>query len=373
VNFTSGTILPVYEAVIVVADLYLQSGELERELAADPGALAGLEYAGRFGGRERLPGGWRGWLAHWLGRGDLAGAPVAAVAAAASGGGDAAGGTARMPNGSASPQGATRWIATPVELVAGLTRVHLDRRGIMRLAPDEQAALAEAFQRTFAGSGLELEPLSDGQFLAITPGIAAVATTEPARCAGGVPVVPHGPSAAPLLRLMAEIEMWLHGVPLNRERAARGAAAVTGLWLWGATGEEFPDTPARRYAAAGGNRPGATVAFGADAFVAGLARLAGHVLRPLPDPPAAAFAAAGSERALVVAELARGLTREEPWALSAAAAALDGRLVRPALEALASGQLQRLTLIANDTRVAVGRRSGLKRWRRRRAGLGAFT
>lgn len=324
----------------------------------DRGALAGLEYAARFGERERLPGGWRAWLARWFGRGDLSGVPVAAVAAVASGAGDGV-------------RGATRWIATPVELAAGLTRVHLDRRGIVRLAPDEQAALAEAFHRTFAGSGLTLEPLSDGQFLAVTPGIAAVATTEPARCAGGVLVVPQGPAAAPLLRLMAEIEMWLHGEALNRARAARGAAAVTGLWLWGATGEELSATSARG-APANGGRHGVTAAFGADAFVAGLARLAGHALRPLPDPSDAAFADPGTERTVLVAELAGGLPREEPWVLSAAAAALDRRLVRPAIEALTSGSLDRLSLIANDTRVTVGRRSGLKRWRRPRAGLGAF-
>jgi hypothetical protein len=367
VNFTSGTILPVHEAVILIVDLYLQSGELQGELAADPGALAGLEYAGRFGQRERLAGSWREWLARWLGRGDLAGVPVAAVAAAASAGGDAA----RVMIAGASPEIATRWIATPVELVAGLTRVYLDRRGIVRLAPDEQATFAEAFHRTFAGSGLTLEPLSDGQFLAVTPGIAAVATTEPARCAGGMLAVPRGPAAAPLLRLLGEIEMWLHGAALNRARVARGAAAVTGLWLWGATGERLPAASSPG-AGANGNRPGRTAAFGSDAFVAGLLRLTGETLQPLPERPDAVFALPGTERALVVAELAAGLARGAPWVLSAAAAALDRQLVQPAVEALARGSLERLTLIANDMRVALGRHSGLKRWRRARSGLGAF-
>jgi len=358
----------VHEAVIVIADLYLQSGELQGELAADAGALTGLEYVGRFGERERLAGGWRRWLAHWLGRGDLAGVPVATVAAAALAGGGGA--SARGGPAGASAEQATCWIATPVELVAGLTRVHLDRRGIVRLAPDEQAMLAEAFERSFAGSGLRLEPLSDGQFLAVTPGVAAVTTTEPARCAGGVLTVPRGPAAAPLLRLIAEIEMWLHGAALNRARTARGAAAVTGLWLWGATGETHAASAPG--AAGNGNRHGAIAGFGSDAFVAGLLRLAAGALRPLPAPADAVFADPGSERVVVVAELAGGLPPEEPWILSAAAAALDRQLIRPAVAALTGGSLERLTLIANDTRVAVGRRSGLKRWRRARVGLGAF-
>ena len=340
--------------MIVIADLYLPSDESPGEPAAQPGLLAGLEYAGRFGERERLGGGWREWLARWLGRGDLAGVSVAAVAAAAT-----------------STDAATRWIATPVELVAGLTRVHLDRRGIVRLTPQEQAALADSFQRTFAGSGLTLQPLSDGQFLAVTPGIAAVATTEPARCVGGLLRVPQGPAAAPLLRLIAEIEMWLHGAALNAARTARGAAAVTGLWLWGATGAALPAVrPPPGLADVG--RPGATAVFGTDAFVSGLLSLDGRALQRLPERPAAVFADPSAERTGVVVELARELPGEETWSLPAAMAALDRRLIQPAVAALRDGAFGKLTLIANDTRIAVGRRSGMKRWRRPRAGLAAF-
>ncbi len=358
------------EAVIVIADLYLQSGESALDLAGDSGALAGLEYAGRFGERERLPVGWRQWCARWLGRGDLARVSVAAVAAAAlaDGGGDAA----RNASVTGRLGAATRWIATPVELVAGLTRVHLDPRGIVRLAPEEQTAFAEAFHRTFAGSGLLLQALSDGQFLAVTPGIPAVDTAEPARCAGGMLVVPQGPSAAPLLRLMGEIEMWLHGAALNQARAARGAAPVTGLWLWGAAGDALAAAPAPHAAAADGGRNGATAIFGSDAFVTGLLHLDGRASQVLPERLDALLADPRIARALVVAELAGELPREEPWVLSAAAASLDRRLIRPALEALRDGALKRLTLIANDSRIAVGRLSGMKRWRRPRAGLAAF-
>ena len=343
--------------MIVIADLYLHSDELSGEPAAGPGALAGLDYAGRFGERERLARGWREWLARWLGRGDLAGVSVAAVAAAAV---------------AAGAEAAVRWIATPVELVAGLTRLHLDRRGIVRLAPEEQAALADAFHETFAGSGLILQPLSDGQFLAVTPGIAPVATTEPARCAGGALVVPQGASAAPLLRLMGEIEMWLHGVALNRARAARGERQVTALWLWGAAGGTLPPAPSRRPATTGVAADGATHVFGSDAFVAGLLHLDGRALRALPQRPAALFAEAHTARAAWVVELAAEAPTEGPWVLSTAAAGLEGRLIGPALEALRNGSLKRLTLIANDTRIALGRRSGMKRWRRPRAGLAAF-
>jgi hypothetical protein len=356
VNFTGGTILPVHEAVIVISDLYRLSDELPGEPAAQPGALAGLDHAGRFGERQRLPAGWREWLARWLGRGDLAGVSVAAVAAAAVTGGDAA----------------TRWIATPVELVAGLTRVHLGRPGIVRLTPQEQAMLADAFARTFGGSGVTLQPLSDGQFLAVTPGIDPIATTEPARCAGGLLVVPQGAGAAPLLRLIAEIEMWLHGAAFNEARAARGAAPVTALWLWGASGATLAQARAPEGAPAGGGPHGATAAFGSDAFVAGLLALDGRALERLPERTETLFADPSTARTVVVAELAGELPGEGAWTLTAAAAALDRRLIQPALAALRDGSLGRLTLIANDTCIAVGRLSGMKRWRRPRAGLAAF-
>jgi hypothetical protein len=242
----------------------------------------------------------------------------------------------------------------------------------VRLTPEEQAMLADAFHRTFSGSDVTLQPLSDGQFLAVTPGIAAVATLEPARCAGGLLVVPQGPAAAPLLRLIAEIEMWLHGAELNEARTARGAAPVTALWLWGAAGATLADTRSPQPAPANGGRHGATAAFGSDAFVSGLLSLEGRVPLRLPDRPETVFRDPPAERAVVVAGLAGELPGEGAWSLTAAAAALDRHLIQPALAALRDGSLGRLTLIANDTRIAVGRHSGMKRWRRPRAGLAAF-
>jgi hypothetical protein len=341
------------EAVIVIADLYLQPGELTPRLAAAPGLLPGLEYVGRFGERERLTAGWRGWLAHWLGRGDLAAVSVAGIAAAA------------LPAG--GDRETTRWIATPVELIAGLTRVHLERRGLVRLAPAEQAALADDFHRAFAGAGHGLQPLGDGQFLAMTRGVAALETVEPAHCAGTELAVPRGPAAAPRLRLVAEIEMWLHGTALNEARTARGDAPVTGLWLWGATGEALPAAAAGRRAAADRGARRGVAAFGSDAFVAGLMHLDGGALEALPAQAGTLFTDPRAGRSVIVTRLAA-----DQEAAGQEAGALDGRLVRPALAALGAGSLGRLTLIANDVRITLGRYGGLKRWRRPRAGLAAF-
>jgi hypothetical protein len=339
------------EAVIVIADLYLQPGEEPHAPGVGSAALAGLEHLGRFGERTRLVRGWRAWLAGWLGRAELADLAVAQVAAA----GGTSGTAGALP---------TRWIATPVQLLAGLTRLHLPRDGIVRLTPPEQAALVSAFGRVFAGADLKLEALSDGQLLLTTPGIAPLATAEPARSAGGEVRVPQGLAAAPLLHLTAEIEMWLHGEPLNELRRRRGAAAVSGLWLWGADGGTV--LPPRAHTA-----PGSSIAFGEDAWLSGLWQLLGGAARPLPERPEALFTV-NAERCVAVVELS-GARPDAPWSsLHEAAAALDERLIVPALTALKSGTLERLTLIANDTRVSVGRLSALKRWRARRPGLEAF-
>jgi hypothetical protein len=341
------------EAVIVICDLYLQPGELAAEPAQ---ALPALAFSGRFGERERLSSGWREWLSGWLGHPELGRAPVAQVAAAA------------LRDRYA---GATRWIATPVELLAGLTRVHLERRGLVQLSEPELAQLTASFERTFGGSGLALAPLGDGQLLLATPGIAPVAASEPARSAGGVLEVPQGPAAATLLRLRSEIEMWLHAEPLNAARRARGARTVSALWLWGATGDVTAVEACNGQADVNGGARRAAVAFGADAFLAGLCRLTGTPLAPLPADPGTVFASAAAERLALVVAMA-GELAEESWSLPAAAAALERRLIAPALAALRQGALARLTLIASDRRVTLTRYSGLRRWRRARAGLAVF-
>ena len=352
------------EAVIVIADLYLQPGERPQARSADSAALPALEHLARFGERAPLERGWREWLTRWLGRGDLAALPVAEVAAASR--------SVAATDMGAAPS--TRWIATPVELLAGLTRLHLPRGGIVRLTPADQAALVSAFGRVFAGSRLSLEPLSDGQLLLTTPGIAPLETVEPARCAGGEVSVPQGPDAAALLHLMAEIEMWLHAEPLNETRRRRGAPAVTGLWLWGAGRgpARGPRTP--RQPAAGG--PGERLAFGEDAWLSGLWHLMGSVARPVPARSEELFCGPEAGSVVAVVDLAGTAgtagTAAAAWSLEDAVAALDARVVAPARAALRAGALERLTLIANDTRVSAGRLSSLKRWRRRRAGLEAF-
>ena len=337
----ASTIPPVREIVMVITDLYLAAPE---DAAALAGArLPGIEQVARFAARTPLGAGWRSWLAQHLGRSDLAAAAPAAVAAAA----------ATITTG--SPR-RSQWIATPVHLSAGLSRVHLDHRGILRLEAPAAAGLAASFAATFQGSGLELVALPCGEFLLRAEGIEAVPVGEPERCAGAdiSASLPHGPAAAGLRRSATEIEMWLHGLT---------GVTANALWLWGAQGtgtEQAPLLPRR-----------ALRAFGADAYLDGLARLQGARCEPLPQDLAGLIGTPGAE--VVLALRVGGELQNEMVSFVEGLGRLDARFIAPALAALRAGAWGRLSLIANDTLLSMQRGSALKRWRRARSAAAAFT
>ncbi len=321
--------------------------------------VPGIERVARFGTRDSLSDGWRGWLLRSLGRADLEDvAPVSIAAAGLEAAFSAS--SADLYEGPVS----TRWIATAVHLQAGLRRVRLDHRGLLRLSPEEQAALAGDFARTFGSSGYTLAPLPSGEFLLDTPGFTAVATSEPARCAGAEleELVPAVPAAAPLRRLLTEIEMWLHAQPLNEARRMRDEVPVTGLWPWGAIGRIV--RLGRRAA------PALPLAFGWDAWLAGLWRLQGSVCRAPPQCFEEVLAAGAPESVLLLR--VGGELRRDQETVADALSRLDARFISPALEALRRGELDALTVILNDARVQVHRRSLRRLWRRGPSGLGGF-
>jgi len=344
----------VRELVIVIADLYLPDAQdtAASAVAAAFPAVPGIEAAARFGTRASLAHGWRDWLAGSLGHTDLPGTALAWTAAA----------VLPVP----PPPGVTCWIATPLSLQAGAASVHLDHRGILRLTGEEQDALAADFTRTFGSSGHKLLPLPSGAFVLATHGFEPLALREPARWAGRefAAALPVGVVAAPLRRLMAEIEMWLHGQPLNTLRAQRGQMPVTTLWPWGAEGRIVrPRSGAPRAAAS---------AFASDPWLQGLWHLRGSVCRALPADLRGVRAGADAERVIVVAEGSAELQHTGESTVADAVAALDERFVSPAMRALRHGELTQVTLVLNDVGFALARSSLRRLWRRTRRGLESF-
>jgi hypothetical protein len=394
----------VREIVIVIADLYLAPGQTD----LPPGAgaldsLPGLEHAARFGRRRSIEGegGWRPWLARWLGRDDLAAIAPAVIAAAAATRDSAvtppaaaatrdstvmppataatrdstvmppatapSRDSAITPPASPATPGGTAWIATPVHLIAGLTSLHLDRRSILRLPPTDCESFANDFNRTFAGSDLLLKPLPSGDFLLQGPATLTGSTTEPARAlvADLEASLPKGADSKPLKRLGAELEMWLHATPLNETRQRRGELPVSALWLWGGGPHATAAMSVTR-----SPQPQTNLAFGTDPYFAGLTHLLGIPSRALPDQLNSILGDDPyARRAVLVAEVTPMLQSNPRWTLFEVLAELDRRLISPALTALRGGTLESVILIANDAELRLGRRDHLRFWRRRQSTL----
>jgi hypothetical protein len=361
----TGTIAPVREIVIVIRDLYLEPELTARPEAAAPGVAAlaavsggdarqgagtpGLEHLARFGHKGALPEGWRAWATHWLGLPQYAHEAPASVAAAAL---------------ADAPADRALWLATPVHLIAGLASVHFDRRSVLRLQDAELEALAASFRDTFRGSGFDLHPLAGGELLLSGPAVAAPATTTEPALIPLIPVadaLPAGEGAPVLRRLGAEIEMWLHGHPVNDARVRRGALPVATLWIWGG-GAPAISPPAA-------SREIADAAFGSDAYLQGLWRLAGGEARPMPVDWAAVIGEPRAQRALGVVEVAELLQANAFWCLADAVAEIDRRLISPTLAALHRGELEQLVLLANDRALTLRAADRWRLWRRKRTGL----
>jgi len=356
----------VREIVIVIADLYLEpepdrvgrhTARAREEAAPEvaqqgdgPGAAIG--HLMRFGNRRPVAEGWRAWVARWLGLSRHAHSAPASIAAAAL---------------ASAPAGRAVWLATPLHLIAGLASVHVDRRSLLRLPLAELEALAVGFAETFRGSEFRLHPLASGELLLSGAADAVPSTTtEPARLLlqPVAEALPAGEGAPELRRLTAEIEMWLHGHPLNGERARRGAPPVSTLWLWGGGAPALaPATSAGQITAA---------AFGEDAYVRGLWRMAGGESAAMPVDWEALISGRCVQRALGVVEVAGLLHAHSSWRLSDAVADIDRRLLSPSLAALHRGELERLTLIANDRCLTLRAADRWRLWRRRHTGLGGL-
>jgi len=340
----------VSELVIVASDLYLARSSRERTGAL---ALPGLAGLTRFGVQHELRTGWRAWLARYCGRPDLAGCAPAVIASAA------------VSHVAAVPS--YLWLATPVHLTASLHSVHLDQAGILHLEGTARASLCESFNESFAELGYRLLPTRSGDFIASGPQLSGrIETTEPARRLGSSidDALPEGAGSAALRRLGAEIELWLHGHPLNIAREREQRAAISTLWLWG--GGAFASVRTANGVASVQAPP---ELFGDDSYVEGLARLCATACERLPATVATVLARAARRKVVIleVFHLHAGC-----GAAGQALERLDRDWLSIALQALTDGRIAQLTLIANDRRVTMTARSRFKLWRRRRDPLAAL-
>jgi hypothetical protein len=230
--------------------------------------------------------------------------------------------------------GASAALATPVHCVAGMSSVHLDPDGILRLSAAEATALAADFNRHFAGADPRLSALPSGVMVAVFDRLLDAKTVDPEPLRGRdiAAHLPSGTDGPVLRRLTSELEMWLFEHPLNRARLSAGGLPITALWLWG-EGPVVSKLP---------TLPG--WAAGEDAlFSAWPARPAGGALT-----------SAG------VLAFGRVLPGSPAWS------GLERDWLMPAIAALNSGRIAQVALCAGTRRYTLSARTRWRIWRRPR-------
>lgn len=140
-------------------------------------------------------------------------------------------------------------------------------------------------------------------------------------------------NALPLTRWLNEVQMFLHGHPVNEQRQAAGKPAINSLWLWG--GGKLGDTPAAGFSGVWSDNP----------LAAGLALAGNTPLHTLPASLAAFLPAAGHAPLLVLDSLLPRVLYEDGEGWRGTLERLDADYFQPLQKAL-GGKVDRVTLIA---------------------------
>ena len=322
---------------LILSDLYLPSEDLPA--AAGRGAgfaainLPHLDWLLRVASVERI-GDWRSWLSADLGRFDLTRMSLAQACARGS-----------LPE----PLSSNAWLATPVQLEARIDHVRLADRGLLRLSADERETWRQEFARVF-GPDYALHDAGERGFLLSGVSASRAASIDPARLLDAdIGRALPSATAGELRRLGTEIEMWLHGTPVNAARERRGEKRVSALWLWGGGGSE--SVPGL-----GTEPPSHPHLLGGDPFLSALAGVAA-----VSTPVSFARLPVRADRCIV--ELAPMSGRKDESLVE-----LESNWFGPARDALNQGELM-IDFIANDRWFRIAARPGWRFWRRRTSWL----
>jgi len=240
------------------------------------------------------------------------------------------------------------WLhAELVHLAAGLDRLtFLPLTGVAAVAPAERDALAPLIAQHLQGSSLRLVRGASGDWLLQSQRPLDLQTATPeAAVANELDVVmPSGPDAGEVRRVMTECQMLLHDHDVNQRRQRRGLPAINAVWPWGggqlaalATRSPLSSLPAM---------------FSDDAFVRGIYRLHAQEIDPTPAQAATAIDAAAQKRPVIAV-----VTADSP-------AVLISAWVEPLVSALRAGQLQRLDLLLDEWHIHATRRMLRRFWRK---------
>jgi len=126
------------------------------------------------------------------------------------------------------------WI-TPCHLNVQSNHVDMEDPRDLDISTTECETLRMAMQGYFAEDGVELHPLTDGNWLAFGAVFRDLPTASIERVAGRSidAWMPQQEQAKPIRRLQNEMQMLLYTHPVNDARSARGASTVNAFWVSG--------------------------------------------------------------------------------------------------------------------------------------------
>ncbi|MBO1111605.1 hypothetical protein J2P76_06600 [Bordetella petrii] len=148
--------------------------------------------------------------------------------------------------GPAAADGQPVWLAELAHLALGTDQATLLDPEHMDMRAEEADALVQTARPSIESAGFAVQPLSPRRWRLRLPEGLAPPTASPAAVAGQ-PLRDwwsQDPAMRPWRRLLNEIQMAWHEHPANEARAARGAAPVNALWLYGGAAG-WPARPAQ--------------------------------------------------------------------------------------------------------------------------------
>jgi len=257
----------------------------------------------------------------------------------------------------AGTPGTDYWLCCdPVHLRADRTQLVL-ANSVTDLAEDEARALIAALNTHFATDGISLlAPTPQRWYLRSrsTPRIVTTGLNRALHRSVNAHL-PQGPDALQWHRLINEAQMILHAHPVNETREAQGKTPVNSVWPWGGGTAATPG--AARYEALYAN----------DALTRALAAGARVSAQELPVNAAAWLALPhikNTGELLVLDELTHALGCGNLAAWQDALMRLECEWMTPLLDALRTGNITTLSLVAcNATSAITASLTRAQRWR----------
>lgn len=177
------------------------------------------------------------------------------------------------------PSAAGHWVcADPVHLKFHQERIVLSDTAGFPLSLAEARQLVDALNAEFGDIGTFHAAHPQRWYLRLHA--PAAYDTAPLSAVAGrtlAGALPKSPASAPLRRWLNEIQMFLHGHPVNVARAETGLPAVNGVWVWGAV--DPAKSPLPQFA---DFAPHFSAVLGAEPLAEGIAHAAGVPAHPKP-------------------------------------------------------------------------------------------